>query len=200
VGLGTSELLSSRSRSTTIISDKHMGDYLRGVDLAKVDSAIAASDATLDMDISPMITTKDLKPESNESLPSHADTSQHKSHLIEKDLECYPTKFRSLARAILQLSGNRTDIHVDFEAVQKLIGSQKDIKALNFGFATFTGMVNEASQEKCIEQGVNMSNEKWLALLPVCSISLVWYYCDLFLSGMDHEHRSKQYFAKRYRW
>jgi hypothetical protein len=130
---------------------------------------ITSPESTFDMGRSPAVSINALKPDSNEVYPpSHTNTGQNKNSLTEIDLEPYPTKFRPLIKAILQLSDNRTNVQVGFEAIRQLMGKREDVQALNPGFTTFTSMVNQASQEKCVEQGGTESSGKWLALLPVC--------------------------------
>jgi hypothetical protein len=145
--------------------------------------SIVVSDATLDMDISPLVATKDLKPEVKETpLPpsSHASTSQNQDTLVSEDVEFYPSKYRPLVKAILQLSNNRAKSRVGFEAVQKIIGNNSQVKAINSGFTTFAGMTRQAAQDKIVEQGNIQSNNRWLALLPVCLITLISYHLDLY--------------------
>jgi hypothetical protein len=91
------------------------------------------------------------------------------STVFEMDPQLYPSKFRPLVKAILQLSDNRANIQVGFEAVRKLIGKKGDIQALKLGWVTFTQMVNQAWKENYIKQGKN-GEDKWIELLMVRSV------------------------------
>lgn len=125
------------------------------------------------MDISPVISTTGLQPECTDTprlyRSDEAPENKGTSRSAGISPESYPTKFRALAKAILQLGDNRTNVQVGFEAVRQLIGSKEDVKALKVGFVTFTGMVNQATLEKCVRQSEAGSETRWLALLPVCS-------------------------------
>lgn len=84
---------------------------------------------------------------------------------IEADL--YPTRFRPLIKAILQLSDNYTGVEVDFEKVRGNVGTQNHIKSLGFGWRTFNQMITEAIHQKYVEQGSNDGSGKWLKALLV---------------------------------
>jgi hypothetical protein len=142
---------------------------------------------------SPVVTNNDLKPQSNEvPSSSQSSTAQNKDNIIKDDLESYPKKYRPLIKAILQLSDNRPNSRVGFEAVQKLVG---DVKALNVGLSTFATMVRGAVRDKYVDQGDIQLKSRWLTLLPVCLVALVSYYCNHSSAGRDHEHWPRYYVA-----
>ncbi|PVF97442.1 hypothetical protein CPB86DRAFT_452557 [Serendipita vermifera] len=157
----------SRPRSTTILSDNH--NSLRDI-LAETGRTPVAPDSTLDMDISSVVSTNDLQPDSKDPPPPSRSNdvpgNNGLPHPVGISPESYPAKFQVLVKAILQLSDNRTNVPVGFEAVRQLVGNKDDIRALNVGFVTFTGMVNQASTEKCVRQEGTESEGKRLALLP----------------------------------
>jgi hypothetical protein len=78
-------------------------------------------------------------------------------------VESYPLQYRDIASAILNLSGGRLGVKVDY-GVARLAADRNKIRQLNIGPVSYTQLVQGACDEGYAEQG-KLGDRQWIMLL-----------------------------------